>query len=203
MRMALGAGASREYNRSMDDMDPLPASERLRLAFDLYDVGEGLLRQRFRREHPEMSAGDIEARVDEWRLRRPGGRAGRRGRGAGPLAPKTVNPVSAALRRAAEDLNQLGHPWALVGGLAVSARARLATARLHAPVASPVVVDLLFASSGIEREVTQHAELMEVLPGIVTPVAAVGAPDFSCASGKSPASRASWAAMNVAERSPT
>jgi predicted nucleotidyltransferase len=129
-----------------------------------------------------------------------------------------VNPVSAALQRAAEDLSQLGHPWALVGGLAVSARAepritrdvditvavttdaeaealvfelqargyhvaavleqkavgRLATARLHAPMRSPVIVDLLFASSGIEREVTQHAEPLEVLSGIVIPVATVG-----------------------------
>jgi hypothetical protein len=73
---ALGGGASPEYNASMAGMDPLPASERLRLAFDLYELGEELLRQRFRREHPEMSAGDIETRVEEWRLRRPGAELG-------------------------------------------------------------------------------------------------------------------------------
>jgi hypothetical protein len=51
---------------------------------------------------------------------------------------------------------------------------RLATARLglsgqsHGPV-----VDLLFASSGIEREVVRDAELLEVLPGISVRVARV------------------------------
>lgn len=60
----------------MAGMDPLPASERLRVAFDLYDLGEDMLRQRFRREHPELSADAIEARVDAWRLRRPGAELG-------------------------------------------------------------------------------------------------------------------------------
>ncbi|MEZ4296293.1 MAG: nucleotidyl transferase AbiEii/AbiGii toxin family protein [Polyangiaceae bacterium] len=131
------------------------------------------------------------------------------------MASKPLNPVAAALQRASEDLTQLGRPWALVGGLAVSVRAeprmtrdvditvsvptdaeaealifdlqargyrvatlleqkavaRLATVRLHAPLSTPVIIDLLFASSGIEHEVTQHAEPIEVLPGVVIPVA--------------------------------
>lgn len=40
-----------------------------------------------------------------------------------------VNRVEAALRRAVIDLDELGHPWALVGGLAVSARAEPRTTR--------------------------------------------------------------------------
>jgi hypothetical protein len=34
-----------------------------------------------------------------------------------------MNRLEAALRRAAEDLDRSGRPWALVGGFAVSARA--------------------------------------------------------------------------------
>lgn len=50
---------------------------------------------------------------------------------------------------------------------------RLATARLLPPDGDPggVVIDLLFASSGIEREVVAAAEPIEVLPGLVVPVA--------------------------------
>jgi len=53
---------------------------------------------------------------------------------------------------------------------------RLATARLVAPggTARGVVVDLLFASSGIELEVARGAESIEILPGLRIPVARVG-----------------------------
>ena len=113
-----------------------------------------------------------------------------------------------------------GRRWALVGGLAVSARCeprftrdidlavgvgndadaeslvhtwlgagyrvvatveqetlrRLATVRLAAPMepAAGVVVDLLFASSGIEQEVAEAAEPLEVFPALAVPVARVG-----------------------------
>jgi hypothetical protein len=131
-----------------------------------------------------------------------------------------VNSLEAALRRIATDLDARGRRWALVGGLAVSARAeprttrdvdvvvevrddsdaeslvldlqttgfrvlaaveqenvhRLATTRLAAPggAARGVVVDLLFASSGIETEVARGADSIEVLPGLRIPVARVG-----------------------------
>ncbi|HMB79680.1 MAG TPA: nucleotidyl transferase AbiEii/AbiGii toxin family protein [Vicinamibacterales bacterium] len=57
------------------------------------------------------------------------------------------------------------------------AAGRLATARLSG--VSPggeasVILDLLFASSGIEREVAREAELLTVLPGIDVPVARAG-----------------------------
>ncbi|HEY6555168.1 MAG TPA: nucleotidyl transferase AbiEii/AbiGii toxin family protein [Vicinamibacteria bacterium] len=53
---------------------------------------------------------------------------------------------------------------------------RLATVRLETPGEGPsaVVVDLLFASSGVEDEVVRSAEVLEVLPGLRIPVAVVG-----------------------------
>lgn len=120
---------------------------------------------------------------------------------------------------AKETLADLGYPWALVGGLAVSARAEprftrdvdfavalksgreaetlilavqargyridtvleqettglLATVRLVAPGSGEhgVILDLLFASSGIETELVERAAVIEVFPGIELPVAQV------------------------------
>jgi predicted nucleotidyltransferase len=131
-----------------------------------------------------------------------------------------MNSVEAALRRIAGELDARKRRWALVGGLAVSARAeprttrdvdvvvdvrddadaeslvvdlqaagfrmlavveqesvhRLATARLAAPGGNErgVVVDLLFASSGIEHEVARGADSVEVLAGLRIPVARIG-----------------------------
>jgi Nucleotidyl transferase AbiEii toxin, Type IV TA system len=56
------------------------------------------------------------------------------------------------------------------------ATGRLATVRLIPPGQDPegIVLDLLFASSGIEPEVTAASELLEVLPGLTLPVARTG-----------------------------
>jgi len=127
--------------------------------------------------------------------------------------------LAGALIRIASDLGELGVRWALVGGLAVSARAeprttrdvdvavltdsdaaaealvfelrqrgyelsatveqtklkRFATARLYRPDGSRSgpVVDLLFYTSSIEFEIVEAAEHIEVLPGVVVPVARV------------------------------
>lgn len=53
---------------------------------------------------------------------------------------------------------------------------RLATVRLEPPAGGEhgVVLDLLFASSGIETEVVSSATPLEVFPGMEVPVAAVG-----------------------------
>ncbi len=52
---------------------------------------------------------------------------------------------------------------------------RLATVRLATPGAEgTVILDLLFASSGIEPEIVAEAEELEVLPSIMLPVARVG-----------------------------
>lgn len=48
---------------------------------------------------------------------------------------------------------------------------RLATTRLVSPLPGGVLVDLLFASSGLEPEVVESAEVLEILPGLVVPVA--------------------------------
>lgn len=130
-----------------------------------------------------------------------------------------MTSLESALRQIHADLTAIGARFALVGGLAVSARTeprftrdadlvvaaaddgeaevvvhaltrrgygisavveqdaakRLATVRLtrggapHGPV-----VDLLFASSGIEREVVAAAEPLELLSGLTIPVARIG-----------------------------
>jgi len=129
-----------------------------------------------------------------------------------------VSRLARALAAAAGGLT--GRPFALVGGIAVSARCeprftrdldlavavpddataeatvralvarrfrvsavveqeavgRLATARLLAPDEGEggVVVDLLFASSGIEPEIARAADALEVFAGVVAPVARTG-----------------------------
>ncbi len=123
-----------------------------------------------------------------------------------------------SLAAAANDLEELQHPFALVGGLAVSLRTeprftrdadlvvaidsdadaemlinsllargyaveavvqqvmpgRLATARLRSRITGGVIVDLLFASSGIETEITAAAEVLAVARELRMPVARVG-----------------------------
>jgi predicted nucleotidyltransferase len=123
-----------------------------------------------------------------------------------------------ALHRVHDDLRDLARGFALVGGLAVSARAeprltrdvdlviatdddrdaervvhamrtrgyrittaleqvqtgRLATIRLRPPGRTELVVDLLFASSGIEPEIVEAADALEILPRLTMPVAKVG-----------------------------
>ncbi len=131
-----------------------------------------------------------------------------------------MTPLGSALSRIAGELADTKTPFALVGGLAVSARTeprftrdadiavivdsdeqaeelvyslkaagysidalveqeavgRLATVRLSPSSAGlrGIVVDLLFASSGIEREVVQSAQPLRVLEDIEVPVARVG-----------------------------
>lgn len=53
---------------------------------------------------------------------------------------------------------------------------RLATARLSFPVApgQGLIVDLLFASSGVEPEIADRAESLELLQDLIVPVARLG-----------------------------
>jgi len=57
-----------------------------------------------------------------------------------------------------------------------AALGRLATVRLIPPGgnAAGIVLDLLFASSGIEEEICEAAQRLEILPGISVPVARAG-----------------------------
>ena len=130
-----------------------------------------------------------------------------------------VGPLHAALRRIAADLRDAGVSFAVVGGLAVSARTeprftrdadlavavasdgeaealiwylgahdyrigaiveqeavgRLATVRLtRASEKKTPVIDLLFASSGIEPEIVAEAEPIELMSGVTVGVARIG-----------------------------
>ncbi|MBA3742377.1 nucleotidyl transferase AbiEii/AbiGii toxin family protein [Sporichthya sp.] len=51
---------------------------------------------------------------------------------------------------------------------------RLGTARLTPPGLSGVVVDLLFAVSGVEPEIVAAARVAQIMPGLTVPVAGVG-----------------------------
>lgn len=136
------------------------------------------------------------------------------------MASRRLNSVEATLRRIAADLGEAGGRWALIGGLAVSARAeprttrdvdvcvgvrddaeaetivyalqargyrilsvieqkatgRLATVRLEPPsdAGRSAIVDLLFASSGIEPEIADAAEVLAILADFEAPVARIG-----------------------------
>lgn len=131
-----------------------------------------------------------------------------------------MSRVEDSLRRIVGHLHDARHPFALVGGFAVSARTeprftrdvdlvvavpddagaealvrslagrgyaviaaveqlaaeRLATARLALPDAhgGDLIVDLLFASSGVEPEIAARAEALELLDDLVVPVARTG-----------------------------
>jgi hypothetical protein len=69
-----------------------------------------------------------------------------------------------------------GRSWRVVTAIEQDATGRLATVRLGAAGAevSGTVVDLLFASSGIEPEIVAAADLIEAVPGFVVPVARMG-----------------------------
>ncbi|WP_044237485.1 hypothetical protein [Chondromyces apiculatus] len=51
-------------------------SERFRTALSLYELGERMLRQKLRRQQPELSEEEIEERVVAWLHRRPGAELG-------------------------------------------------------------------------------------------------------------------------------
>jgi hypothetical protein len=48
------------------------AARKLRLALDMYEMGETFVRQRLRRQHPQASPTEIEEKVRAWRTSRPG-----------------------------------------------------------------------------------------------------------------------------------
>lgn len=73
--------------------------------------------------------------------------------------------------RLVADLRGIGYE--ILETVEQEATGRFATARLVPPGrdAGGVIVDLLFASSGVEPEVVSSAEPLEVLPGLTVPVA--------------------------------
>ena len=69
-----------------------------------------------------------------------------------------------------------GRAWRVVTAIEQDAAGRLATVRLAPAGEAPLgtVVDLLFASSGIEPEIVAAAEPIEVVPAFLAPVAQLG-----------------------------
>jgi hypothetical protein len=71
----------------------------------------------------------------------------------------------------------LSEGYGLLASVEQDATGRLATIRLASSPRMPdqnVVVDLLFASSGVEPEIVGAAERLEILPGLFVPVALTG-----------------------------
>ncbi|MFL6192949.1 MAG: nucleotidyl transferase AbiEii/AbiGii toxin family protein [Thermoanaerobaculia bacterium] len=66
-----------------------------------------------------------------------------------------------------------GRGYRVLATVEQQATGRLATVRLLPPGEDEegIVLDLLFASSGIESEVTATSEVLEILPGLMLPVA--------------------------------
>jgi hypothetical protein len=83
-------------------------------------------------------------------------------------------PDDDGAERVLRDLMRVG--YRLVSTVDHDVAKRLATARLASPAApdEELIVDVLFASSGVEPEIAARAEPLEVLDGLVVPVAAVG-----------------------------
>jgi predicted nucleotidyltransferase len=70
----------------------------------------------------------------------------------------------------------LADGYRLLASIEQEETGRLATVRLGCPLGSNdnVVVDLLFASSGIEPEIARAAEITEIVPGLSLPLATTG-----------------------------
>lgn len=67
------------------------------------------------------------------------------------------------------------HGYDVLASIEHERAGRLATVRLSATGDDrSIVIDLLFASIGIEQEIAQGADVLEVLPGVRVPVASVG-----------------------------
>jgi len=56
--------------------DSLTPAERLRVAFELSDAAIVLVRARLRRQHPDATEADLDARVEAWLTERPGAEGG-------------------------------------------------------------------------------------------------------------------------------
>src|ERR1044071_7968713 len=106
-------------------------------------------------------------------------RAGRRPRCVGALEPRFTRDLDFAVAVASDEeaaqyvlrMRQLGYE--IVTALEQTARGRLSTIRLRRGGRGPIV-DLLFAACGIEVEIAQAAEPMEIVAGVTANVAQVG-----------------------------
>ena len=60
----------------MTSTDQRSARERVRVALDLFDLAEQMLRQKLRRKHPGLTEAELSAAFAEWIRRRPGAEHG-------------------------------------------------------------------------------------------------------------------------------
>ncbi len=94
--------------------------------------------------------------------------------------PRTTRDVDLAISVPGdEDAERIIHAlqsrgYAVVTLVEQTNTARLATARLRKVKGAAVIVDLLFASSGIESEIVRQATTLELLPALSLRVACVG-----------------------------
>jgi hypothetical protein len=163
-----------------------PEAARLQAAMNMHELGVRLYRQKMHREHPQAPRADIDRMVKDWLAEPP--RSDRR-----PERDRsTLGPYRRPSRLHADHtpIHQ-GPRLRCRGGQRRSSRGRshqlrtrgyqpqevleqdyverLSGVRL-AHKGSDVIVDLLFASSGIENEVVASADHLEVLPRLTIPV---------------------------------
>ena len=60
----------------VDEARPETPAERLRIAFELFEFAEAMVRQNWRRKHPGASEAELDAAVIAWLSRRPGAEYG-------------------------------------------------------------------------------------------------------------------------------
>jgi len=68
----------------------------------------------------------------------------------------------------------IGRGYSVEGAVEHTLRERLATVRMRPPIKGAAIVDLLFASSGLEPEIVAAASIIELMPGVRAPVATIG-----------------------------
>ena len=71
----MGRAATRYTPLVAEPVGPSPR-ERLRIAFELFDVSLRLLRRKLERQHPELSESEREAQIASWLESRPGAELG-------------------------------------------------------------------------------------------------------------------------------
>lgn len=64
-----------------------------------------------------------------------------------------------------------GWGYSILAAIDHEYRDRLAAIRLDSPLVGGVIADLLFASSGVEDDIVEGSDLLEILPGLTVPVA--------------------------------
>lgn len=67
----MAGGVSTQYDSRVKSADA-EARERFQTALELTDLAERMLRQRLRREQPELTDAEIDAKIDGWYEDRPG-----------------------------------------------------------------------------------------------------------------------------------